>query len=253
MLESGWERYGAGLHKALSALQRLDLEEAAGHADALVAELGQHPGGGRAEKLTQAFRAASTFLGRFEVAVANGTVTFPQERSRLEPRSNGLEEDLAVLGFHRDGPEAGLMLNRGRRSRPRQHLVPLAELRAEDWVALTPSTDASAQEQRAFLTIAALLDHVREGKAYLGRIRADRDDSGTGERGYGLDAAVMEDLLARLQEEAWAESLGRELRAGIRLVQGMRALSENRPRAGAAHLEGLLEEYPRSIVVQALR
>ena len=130
--------------------------------------------------------------------------------------------------------------------------MPLARLRAEHWAEMAPSTGATEAVQRTFLAVAALMDHVREGSAYLRRIEADHDRSGTGEDGYSLNAAVLEDLLGQLADDATSGFLDEELRAGIGLVTGMRALSLNRPRAAAAYLDRLLAEFPHSIIVQAL-
>ncbi len=160
---------------------------------------------------------------------------------------------MPVLGFERAGPGTGLTLNIGRRSRPRRELVSRSQLRAEHWAEMAPSSGATEAQQRAFLAVAALMDHVREGSAYLQRIEADRDNSGTGEGRYSLNSAVLEDLLEQLPDDAASGFLDGELRAGIGLVTGMHALSVNRPRAAAAHLDRLLEEFPHSIVVQALR
>ena len=227
---------------AIDFLGSWDLEQAARSAEALAAEIEGDAGGQRAKHLAQVLRVSSEFLGHFEAAVGAGAVTF----------SRG-DDQLPVLGFQRSGPEHGLTVNIGRRSRPRRELVPRAELRAEHWVELANLTDAPDHQKTAFLAVASLTDHLGAARAYLGRIDADRDESGVGDEGYPLNPTLMEDLLSRLPDEAWAEFLGHELRAGIRLVDGLVALSQNRPRAGAAHLDQLLEEFPSSILVHALR
>ena len=127
-----------------------------------------------------------------------------------------------------------------RASRRKEQALDCREMSIDQWISLANQVEGASQLNRnCFLSMVTIDTHCRAAKAYLGQLNRASDDTGTGQQAYPYAAVTFERLLNKLPrtEDAWSTVLGDELQAGKRLASGLRALSEKRNTAAAAHIE----------------
>jgi tRNA A-37 threonylcarbamoyl transferase component Bud32 len=238
-----WRQY-RGLYSAPqgvgAALARRDFAAAGKAAQDFAAAAPGTPAALRASALADAFARADAFAQALDRAIAGGTVTM----------ANGATTLLATR-WDRVGNQV-FAVEPARRS-AKEQAIALAT--PEAWQLFAEQAQGDVGGRECFVGAVMLSLHADAGRAFLGRLKADDDASGTGASGYPLTSGTFEALLRRVPEQdasPWAATLRQELLAGQRLAAGLRALSERRNVAAAGHLDKLLAEHPHSLVVAAL-
>jgi tRNA A-37 threonylcarbamoyl transferase component Bud32 len=241
-----WHRYRdvlGGAQGVRALLEAHDYAGAAAAATRFAGDAGGTPAAARANDLAAAIGHAGRFADAFDRAIASGAVT---------TTSGGTTLQLARW----DRPGQQWLVTDPAKKPPKEVPLPLASVPLEGWLAATDGvTGVEPGSRECFLAIVALTAHASAARAYLGRLRADDDASGTAGQGYPLNANVFETLLRRLpdgDEQPWARGIRPELQAGQRLAGGLRALSERRNLAAAGHLDKVLAEHPNAFVVAVL-
>jgi serine/threonine-protein kinase len=245
--EAIWQQY-AGLFRGADGVHtRLDRHDytAAGQlADQFAATAKDSAAAQNAAGLAAAARHAMAFATALDQAIAAGAVQVPA--------ANGAP--LQVLRWDR---AAGQCIAGDPAKKPlKEQSLPTIGWSLEQWSALADQVGGAPPGSReCFLGLVALRTHAQAAQAFLARVRAEDDASGTGADGYPLTSAPLDTLARRLPEsdqEPWAKAMRRELQAALRLAAGLRALSERRNLAAASHLDKLLADYPHSVVVHLL-
>jgi hypothetical protein len=227
-------------------LRRQDFAGAAAAADD-VAQQGTEPVVvARAKMFATVARQAASFTDVLERAIAE----------KKPVLASGDNTALPIVRWQR-AERTFVLLDESKRQ-PAETSLSTASLGYDTWAALTDNvTDAPAGSRECFLGLMAVVAHADAARNFLGRLRADDDQSGTGADSYPLGATTFEQLLRRLPADAndaspWVPALRAELQAGLRLAAGLRAFSERRNLAAASHIERLLAEHPHSGVVALL-
>jgi serine/threonine-protein kinase len=245
-----WQQYRSALaapQGLRTALGRRDFAAAAKVAQDFVAGAPSTPAAQRAGGLADALARADQFAQALDKAIAAGSVTM----ATPAPGNSGPATLLATR-WDRAGNQL-FAVDPARRSGKEQAIALTAP---EAWLAAADQVSgAEAGARECFLGFVLLSLHADAAQAFLGRLQAGDDASGTGSNGYPLGANAFESLLRRVPEAQaapWALELRHELQAGMRLAAGLRALSERRNVAAAGHLDKLLAEHPHSLVVAVL-
>jgi len=244
--ESVWRQYSAALGGDAGVLPHLraaDFRAAAASAERFAATAADTPAGSRAKALQDLLLGAAAFADTLEQAIQQGKVALPLPGA-------------VPLTLHRWDRAAGQFVHVDEAKKPaKETTVPVADLSLEQWLALAEQvTPPAALGRESFVGLLALAQHVDAARAYLTRLRADDDLSGTGAGRFPVRSVVFEILLRRLGNEDLpaTSTLRAELRAGQLLSAGLQALSERRSQVAAARLEQLLQEHPHSFVVALL-
>ncbi|MBL8735125.1 MAG: protein kinase [Planctomycetes bacterium] len=244
--ESVWRQYATmlgGEDGVLPRLRALDFRAAAASAERFAASAAESPAGLRAKAMQGLLLGAATFANELEQAIAQSKVALPMAGT-------------APLTLHRWDKASGQFVHVDDTKKPaKETSVALADLSLEQWLALAEQvTPSAALGRESFVGLLALAQHVDAARAYLTRLRADDDLSGTGAGRFPVRSVVFEILLRRLgnEDQPATSALRAELRAGQLLSAGLSALSERRSQVAAARLEQLLQEHPHSFVVSLL-
>ncbi len=246
--EEQWTVFTARIAAAdglLAPIQRLDFAALGEQAAALRAQLGNTPAALRTGQLVQVAQQAQAFTAALQQVAQAGTLQLAMP--------DGLPQ--TVVRWQRDGEGAFVVLDQGRRP-PKEIPVAQASLTPEQWAALArqvPNAPPGAAE--CFLGLCLLGRHATQARDWLRTVDRGNDASGSGLAGYPLGADAFESLLRRLPADdssEWAPFLRHEVQAGRLLATGLRAFSERRNLAAAAHLDRLLQDFPHSLVVAAL-
>jgi len=242
-----WQRYHdlfPGDTGIAASLRRQDFAAAAAAATGFAANCVEPDVAARARDFAAAASHGATFVGALEAAAGGGQLTL-----RLDDGTTATVErwDRAAQTFSIVDPN---------KKPPRGQPLATKGLHADVWAVLAQQvTDAPAGTRECFVGMLAVVEHADAARAFLSRVHADDDTSGTGTAAYPLGAVLLEQLSRRLPEqdtEAWSRGLRTELQAGTHLTSGLRALSERRNLAAAGHIDRLLAEYPHSGIVALL-
>jgi hypothetical protein len=164
------------------------------------------------------------------------------------------DTSLSVLRWDRKG--RALVVADASKKPVKEQTLSTGTVGPEVWAELADQVaGAPAGSRECFLGYCALVAHGNTARAFLGRLRATDDDSGTGNDTYPLGAILFDQLLRRLPDDGsqdWVKPMRHELQAGLRLAAGLRALSERRNLAAAGHLDKLLADHPHSFAVLVL-
>lgn len=254
--EAVWTQYRDlcnGPQGVRAAVARGDFAAALAAATAFAATAPATPAAARANALAAALERADGFARALDKAIAANAITIaaPAPVAANGP-ANGATTTLQATRWDRATNQL-FAVDPARRSAKEQAL-PLSDPAA--WFALADQVaDAETGARECLLGFVLLARHADVAQAFLGRLKADDDASGTGAFGYPLTSGTFELLLRRLPEQdaaPWAQSLRQELAAGQRLAAGLRALSERRNVAAAGHLGKLFADHPHSLVVAVL-
>ncbi len=198
----------------------------------------------QASDFAAAAHHAATFAAALEAAAAGGQLSLL------------LDDGTAVSVERWDRAARTFAVVDASKKPPRAQPLPTKDLHIDTWSALAEQlADAPIGARECFLGLLALGEHTDAARAFLGRLRADDDTSGTGTAAYPLGASLFEQLQRRLPEqdtEAWSRGLRPELLACLHLASGLRALSERRNLAASGHIDRLLAEHPHSAIVALL-
>jgi hypothetical protein len=195
----------------------------------------------RAMGLSEVTQSANAFATMLEQNCATGKLTVSIGSKRLR-----------VLGWDRQKNQIKVRL--AGRTR-KEEIVACQSLAIEQWLELTDQIEGSPDgSSECFVALLAINKHCQAATAYLGQLNISGDETGVGDQAYPLATDVFEHLLSRLPsaQDNWTKVLTDELLAGKRLAAGLRALSEKRNTAAAGHIEKLLSDHPRSLVVAVL-
>ena len=241
-----WRQYASvrgGDGGVLPQLRTLDFRAAAASAERFAAIAAESPAGVRAKALQGLLLGAGTFADALEQAIPQGKVVLPIPGA-------------APITLQRWDRAGGQFVHVDDTKKPaKETTLPSADLSLEQWLALAEQVTPPAPLGReSFVGLLALAQHVDAARAYLTRLRADDDLSGTGAGRFPVRSVVFEILLRRLgnEDQPATSALRTELRAGQLLSAGLLALSERRSQVAAARLEQLLQEHPHSFVVTLL-
>ncbi len=237
----------AGAGGVLGAFARFDPAAAVRAAEQAVTNTKGKSTAARAEQILAAAHAAESYWKRWQQALAAGQLTL----TLGDAEGPAILSDLVTAG-----DKAGITLSSGPKNKPKQTLLPLAQLRDRrlgEVFGQLPA-DPGVAERAAFLGLVSLAQHLDEARAYLPRVKSDRDETGTGAEGYGLSFAALIEIERTLlgASEAWAPNLRQEVHAALLVAQSLKALSDRRNLTAAAHLERVLKEAPQSLIVRAL-
>jgi hypothetical protein len=242
-----WQAYAAMLAQADgsgAALPRLDFAAVAQHAERFAAAGPDDAIAVRARSLAAAARHADTFAEALRSTLQSAPIAFP-----------GSAEDSEVVSAWDVGKGLLTVVDTSKRSN-RERTVAIGSLSPETWQGLAEAVSPPAAGARlCFLTFVTLESHRAAADAFLRRLDARQDQSGTrAEDAYPLGTTMVELLRRRLPagDDAWLPAMRDELDAAARLVAGLRALSERRHLAAATHLEKLLADHPHSYLVLRL-
>lgn len=239
-----WSRYAALLRSEdglRGALTRLNFDGVREALAPFASDDANQAAAARAAAFLAWAQQADAFAAALSARCAEGELEFELD-----------DEALQVYGWDRD---RGILDVKTVARRPKARQVKQAALQLEQWRSLADRVDGAPEGSReCFLAFVALDGHAREATAYLSRLRANGDDTGTGDEAYPLAAVELDSLLSSLpsSEGAWSDLLLDELIAGKRLAAGLRALSERRNLAAAGHIEQLLANHPHSLVTALL-
>lgn len=231
----------AGLRRHLT---QFDYAAAAAAADTFAKARPGTDTAARATSLAAAAAKAEAFVGALTRAAAAGQV-------QVTAPGGG---PLQLVRWDRAAGQL-IVLDASRRP-PKEQPLATAGWSPELWQTIAEQVPTAAPgERECFLGLVALVAHAEAASGFLGRLRADDDQSGTGEGAYPLGATLFETLLRRLPEgnaEPWLMALRDELQAGHRLAAGLRALSERRNLAAASYLDSLVNDHANSYLVAVL-
>ena len=195
----------------------------------------------RAKGLSELAQNADAFATLLEQACATGKLTLPDN-----------DNDLRVLGWDRQKNEIKIRLaSRIRKEKD----VACHSLTSNQLLKLTGQvTGAPDGSRECFIALLAINKHCNAAITYLANIKKAGDETGVGAQAYPFAASVFEHLLARIPttQTNWTNVLTDELLAGQRLAAGLRAMSEKRNMAAAGHIDKLLADHPRSLIVAVL-
>jgi len=246
--DSAWEQYRAVFlaeRGVAAALHAHDFAAAAAAAAAFARDCAGEPASAHAAAFAAAAERAEAFQVALERAAAAGQL--------VHRTADGAP--LTVLRWDRKARQ--LAVADPAKKPPKEQPLSLDGFAVEAIAALAEQISPPAPGAReCFVGLLALDRHADAARAYLLRLQAGDDASGTSGDAYPLGTNLFDQLLRRLPEDdqqAWCASLRGELRAGQRLAAGLRALSERRNLAAAGHLERLLADHPHSAVVLVLR
>ncbi|MCU0866101.1 MAG: protein kinase [Planctomycetes bacterium] len=242
-----WQQYHA-LFTPTAALrtsvERLDFAAAAAAAQAFVTTAGECAAAAHAKGLVAALQQAQAFGVAFDAALGNGALQLAMEQG---PTLQLVRWDRAAAQLVAVDPQ---------KKPAKEQVLPAGDLSIERWQALAEQVASPPPGSReCWLGFLSMVRHTGAAKSYLTRVTANDDQSGTGTGAYPLRASTFDQLLRRLPEQdqqPWVQAMRTELQAGQRLAAGMRAMSERRNLAAAAHLDKLLAEHPHSFVVVTL-
>ncbi|MBL8756651.1 MAG: protein kinase [Planctomycetes bacterium] len=244
--EAVWQQYHTlcnGEQGLRGKFERFDFAGAAAAAQQFASSGAGGVAAARATDLAAALQLAGAFGDAFDKALAAGQVT--------------LVHGGATLQAARFDRAAGQLFAGDPAKKPwKEQAISLATVSLEQWLQMVDQVAPPAQGAReCFVGCLALSAHSQAARAFLGRLKADDDGSGTGPAAYPLGSGTLETLLRRLPEKddgAWSRALRAELQAGHRLAAGLRALSEKRNLAAAGHLDKLLADHAHAFVVAVL-
>jgi hypothetical protein len=244
--EAVWQQYHTlcnGDQGLRPRLEHLDFAGAAAVAQQFASGDNGSPAAVRATELAAALQIAGAFADAFDKALAAGQVTIAHAGTSLQ--ATRLDRSTGQL-FATDPVKKP----------PKEQAISLATVSLEQWQQMVDQVAQPTPGAReCFVGCLALVTHGQAARAFLGRLQAGDDDSGTGAAAYPLGSGTFESLLRRLPEKdnaAWSRALRLELQAGHRLAAGLRALSEKRNLAAAGHLDKLLADHPHAFVVAIL-
>ncbi|MBL8725756.1 MAG: protein kinase [Planctomycetes bacterium] len=244
--QSVWLQFRDAVQKAEGLMARAQRGDFAGAGAAAQEFATAHPGepaGEHAAALATALQQAQAFGEALDRAIAAGQVSYRA----------GDGSQLAVLRL--DWKAQKLVVADPAKKPQKEQLLALEGIGLETFAALAESVAPPAPGSReSWLGFLSLGGHAQAARDYLSRVRPGDDATGTGAAGYPLGATLLEALLRRLPEDQapWLLALRRELQAGTRLAAALRALSERRNLAAAAHLDKLFADAPHSLVVALL-
>jgi hypothetical protein len=228
----------------LAAAARQDFGTAAAALLATSKEFTGTPAGVRAAQLAAALQLAEQFAAALDATADKGALQLPVEGgNQLVARWQREQGQLIVVDASKK-PSKEVSLRQ-------------TDVGPEQWLALAAQVptppDGSRESYTALLLLAADLERAR---SYLRSLDKKGDDSGTGPQSFPHGPHSFELLLARLPGKdppPWCAFVREEAAAGALLTAGLRALSERRNLAAASYLERVLNEYPHSLAVAALR
>ena len=247
-----WRSYRELLHiegSFANALQYGDLLAAAEVLTTFTADHADSPPAVRGSQLADALRRGASFADALAAAAATGELEFQLDR---EP---------ARQIRRWDRKRGALVLAASRQRGAADVIVETSQLTPHQWQAFagqqTQTDDGSGDAppgRECFVSFMAIQAHLHAAHAYLQLLSPAADDSGTGPDGYPFGTGVFDALMRQLPTAAsgWQEELHRELQAGRLLATGLRAMSERRSLAAAAHVDRLLGQHANSIAVAAL-
>ncbi|MGE3173121.1 MAG: protein kinase [Planctomycetota bacterium] len=245
-----WQTYADALHGeggVLEQLPRAAFAAAAQRLERVATDLPDSPMAERAHRLGAALRQAARFADALDARIQSGEVQIPL----------GAETTGTVAGWQRDAGVLALQVSDGSRKPPRAVEQPLRDLTLAQWESLAQQTQEGPigpGSRACFLAFLHLSNQLQAARGYLRGLRADADESGTGEAGFPLSPNALERLAQELPRDAdWAPAIRDELAAGQLLAAGLRALSERRNLAAASHIDRALAEHPHSLTVTGLR
>ncbi|MCC6672792.1 MAG: protein kinase [Planctomycetes bacterium] len=245
-----WLEYEAGATGARGVLALVtegDLAGAAARAEALAQSVQGKGPAQKAAALAGSTAAAARAWQRYQAAIGKGEVVAPTG----EGDATG-----TVTAFVLAGPQAGVTLQTGPKNRPKTITLPLTQVTDLRLAALLPplQADPAPNERAALLGLLSLAAHLRGAHEWLAAVRGDDEVSGTGAQAYPLPGLLLGELERSLRDatEPWAEGLRAELAACERLVTALRAFSDRRNVSAAAHLDRLLKDHARALVVLGL-
>jgi len=249
-IELGWKRLGGAFTDGrgiLAQVGSLQWQAAAAAAAALADELNGQPAGARAQALAQSLGRAVQHLEQLTRAAQDQKLTLAVP---------GEAESGVVTALVAEGDDAGFTVKVGPKHQPRTLVVKWKSLEPDALeAALTIPGEPANAGPACVLGWLELARQLAAARAYLMSLDPNSDTSGTGKASYPLGDQLATRLLEQLadQGEPWAQALRSELVAAASLVRGLQAFSGQRNLAAADHIQRLLEEHARRLLVTALR
>ncbi|MEZ5965978.1 MAG: FHA domain-containing serine/threonine-protein kinase [Planctomycetota bacterium] len=249
-VEVGWKRLDSGFTDGDGILDKVAhrrWREALQAAKALASELQGQPAGAQALGLMQSLECAVAHLDKVVQAAQEQKLT-------LAVPNEG--EPCTVTAFVPEGDDAGFTVKVGPKHQPRPLSVKWSSLDVDALANGLTLPDADAADGVASVLGWLELAHQLEAaRAYLVSLDPASDTSGTGNGSYPLNDQVASRLAEQLagSREPWAKALHAELAAAAGLAAGLQAFSGQRNLAAAEHVERLLQEHQRRLLVSALR
>jgi len=248
-IANSWQQYDDELRltDGFSAqIARLEFAAAAGTLQAFAGKAAAPTAADRATRLAAWTRNAEAFASALAAAAtADGDLQLTRG-----------DDVRRVVRWDRAGRK--LMLRDDSRRGGDDEPLATTELGLEHWTELAeqvPTTTAPPHSRECFLALLSIHAHATAAAAYLRRLDKANDESGLDDDAFPLGTDSFDQLLARLPADAdpiWGPLAHEELQAGLYLTAGLRALSERRNLAAAAHIDKLLGEHPHSVVVAML-
>ncbi|MEC7582927.1 MAG: protein kinase [Planctomycetota bacterium] len=250
-VDQQWQSYRTLLQQDEACKQALrtgDLLAAAETLKKFAADHPESPAATRCSQIRMALQRGAEFADALAKAAETGE--FDLAIDEAEPRQ--------VRRWDRAQNQIVLAASRSRGAQ--DIVIETATLSPDSWLAfsnLVPQAGEAGPgsgSRESFLAFVTIQAHLDTATSYLQQLSSASDESGTGETGYPLSPDVLETLLRRLPADptGWQAELSEELQAARLLTAGLRALSERRNLAAAAHLDRLLGTYPNSIAVAEL-
>lgn len=226
------------------ALLAMDFAAAAAVAAAFAAAGPQDQASTHGRDLAEVLNLAAAFGDSLRAALAAAPVALP----------NAAEEGEVISAWQVSTGMLTIANPSKRGTKDRQ--LAARDLPPEQWLVVAAAVANPAPGTReCFLTLVALNAHVAAAENYLRRLDPRNDRSGTtNDDAYPLASNLLDRLRRDLPtgEHPWLVFVRQELDAALRVVAGLRGMSERRHLAAASHLERALADFSHSLMVLRL-